>query len=452
MLAALVCVACCGCQNGADDGRALAVVVSGDTSGWIVPCGCTSNQYGGLLRRASYLKQLGTEANVILADAGGAAHGTSPYDQLKFEAILRGEIAMGIVAHNLGASEAALGPECLREVGSRLAAPFVSANVRDADGELLAPPLRIAKAAGRRVALVGLLDPKYATTRLRVDPPREALLEALRGAAGQYDCAIVLAYLPSEALRSLAAMLPEVDAVVGGPTHQPIAPERVGSVLVASATNQGKFLARIDVPRPRTQAEWSGSIIAMSEELPDDPKQAANLQEYYDALRQRDFAPAETGLAEPLPSGLPGDYQIAGTAECRKCHGEEGNAWVRSKHAHAWESLTAKRAEVDPDCQRCHTTGYGLPGGFVSVRRTPERVLVDCESCHGPSLRHARKPAEHTPMFGRAKDRCVVCHDRENSPNFNYDEYWEKIRHVESAVAEPDAAEPADKKREEDRR
>src|SRR5256885_9651790 len=67
------------------------LVISGDTSSWIMPCGCTSNQSGGLLRRATYLKSLTAQRPVICADAGGAVSGTSEYQRVKFEAILRGE-------------------------------------------------------------------------------------------------------------------------------------------------------------------------------------------------------------------------------------------------------------------------------------------------------------------------------------------------------------------------
>ena len=78
------------------------LVVSGDTAGWITPCGCASNQSGGLLRRGTYLANLGKTADVILADAGGAAGGTSDYHKVKFEAILAGERRMGLAAHNIG--------------------------------------------------------------------------------------------------------------------------------------------------------------------------------------------------------------------------------------------------------------------------------------------------------------------------------------------------------------
>src|SRR5439155_11704305 len=80
------------------DTKPPVLVVSGDTAGWIVPCGCTANQSGGLLRRGSYVDALRKEAAVILAEAGGAPGGTSDYHRVKFEAILRGEAAMGLAA------------------------------------------------------------------------------------------------------------------------------------------------------------------------------------------------------------------------------------------------------------------------------------------------------------------------------------------------------------------
>src|SRR6478735_7732998 len=115
-------------------GKKLVVVISGDTAGWLMPCGCTSNQSGGLLRRATYVNGLRATSDVILADAGGAAGGDSEYHKVKFEAILAGERQMGIAAHNIGRSEAAFGPAYLRDVSKRTSAPLISANVRDAGG------------------------------------------------------------------------------------------------------------------------------------------------------------------------------------------------------------------------------------------------------------------------------------------------------------------------------
>src|SRR5438876_1894297 len=104
VMLALAGVAGCG-SSAATSARPVAVVVSGDTAGWIVPCGCTSNQSGGLPRRGTLVNGLRKESGVVYADAGGAPGGTSDYHRVKFEAILRGELALGLVAHNLGGPE-----------------------------------------------------------------------------------------------------------------------------------------------------------------------------------------------------------------------------------------------------------------------------------------------------------------------------------------------------------
>src|SRR5262245_40266390 len=74
-----------GCQassrrdegTAAGSGSPVTVVISGDTAGWIVPCGCTSNQSGGLPRRGTLVAECRSRGPVIVADAGGAPGGTS---------------------------------------------------------------------------------------------------------------------------------------------------------------------------------------------------------------------------------------------------------------------------------------------------------------------------------------------------------------------------------------
>jgi hypothetical protein len=428
----LLLAAASGCRPAAKaELPPLVVVVAGDTAGWIVPCGCASKQLGGLPRRAALVARLRREAEVIVADVGGAPGGTNAYDRCKFEAILKGEVAMGVAAHNVGRGEALLGPSDLRELRRRLDVPLISANAWDTEGRRIAEPLRIVEAAGRRVALVGVLAPQYATEQVAVTPPGHAVLEALQEVSGRYDALIVLAYLADDELRQLAGMLPEADLIVGGPTGQPLPPEPIGPTLLASATNQGKFLARFDAPDAASSGRWKGTIVEVGDQLDDDPRQIDNLEQFYQELARRDFTPDQTSFAETLVSG-PAGQKVAGNDRCRECHAEDSQLWDSSRHSHAWESLRRHGAHVDPACQRCHTTGYGLPGGFESLARSPESVNVGCESCHGPSREHADDAEIRTARFARARDYCVECHDRENSPEFAYDAYWAQIRHGSS--------------------
>jgi hypothetical protein len=357
---------------------------------------------------------------------------------VRFEAILRGEAAMDLAAHNIGASEAALGPDYLRDLAERLEVPLVSANVRDLEGRLVAEPWRIVRSAGWRVVFVGVLDESFATEHLKVSPPRQAVTDALKQ-ADRYDAAIVLAYLPEDQLRRLAAALPEADAVVGGPTGQPVSPLLTGPTLLASSTNKGKFVVCLDAPAPGSAERWSGRIVELSDKFGDDREQVANLQRFYEELRRRDFTPDQTSLAE-LPLASPPDHRIAGTSNCRLCHPADWRLWGQSRHAQAWESLRQKQSHVDPQCQRCHTTGYGEPGGFASVKRTPERIAVGCESCHGPSQAHVDDTELRTTRFAAAANRCLDCHDRENSPEFEHDKYWMQIRHGEEPATRSKAS------------
>ena len=71
-----------GCESGKENAaknstRAAEVhptmlAICGDTSGWIVPCGCSLNQSGGLARRHSFVADLKKNNSVVVLDVGGA--------------------------------------------------------------------------------------------------------------------------------------------------------------------------------------------------------------------------------------------------------------------------------------------------------------------------------------------------------------------------------------------
>ena len=97
-----------------------------------------------------------------------------------------------------------------------------------------------------------------------------------------------------------------------------------------------------------------------------------------------------------------------GAKKCRACHLKQFQTWEQTKMAKSFELLRAgaasaakKKANLDPakdythdeKCLGCHTTGYGKPGGFVSLEKTPDLVGVQCESCHGPGSEYLKEGA-----------------------------------------------------------
>jgi hypothetical protein len=405
----------------------LSLIVSGDTRGWIVPCGCTSNQSGGLLRRATIVEQARRNSDVVLLDCGGAADGDAPYQLARFDALLKGEKLMGIDAHNIGAAEAQLGPQEVTRLATETGVVMVSANVRRKDGSSFSPDSVAVERGGLRILITGVCSPSLVESNdVVVTSPADAVLEAMAKAGSGFDRRIVLAWLPPDELRQLAAALPEVDAVIGGPTGQSLPPELVGQVLVTSATNKGKFLSSILIPKTRTEP-LSGTILEVTASYEDEPGQQLNLKTFRSMLAERDFTAAESGLADHQSSLAPSLSSIAGSESCRSCHESACSVWSNSAHAHAWDTLLAESAHVDPACQVCHTTGYGLSGGFQSVKISLGRTSVGCENCHGPASLHVANSMERTPFD--AAGSCITCHDHENSPHFEYVEYWDKVQH-----------------------
>lgn len=401
------------------------LVVSGDTAGWITP-GCTSKQSGGLARRASYLSELREQGGVIYVDAGGAAGGTSEYHKIKFEAIIEGERTMHIAAHNLGRSELALGPEYLRQIASRMHFPFVSENTRDRSGRRVIENRRIVESAGVRVGIIGVVSPSFNTDEIIVDDPRQAVLDAGAAIKSHCDRLIVLAYMPEDELQKLAADLNGIGAIVGGAGDQAISPKATGAITLAAAGNYGKQVLEMRMPVGETGVPWEGKLVEMNSAIADEGAQLTNIQRYLRALEAGDFSASQSGVRSSVPAA---EQAIAGSATCLKCHAADYNNWIGSRHARAFATLQESGFHVDSSCQKCHTSNFGMVGGFVSARRSGASELagVGCETCHGPSAAHVNDPAKRTSW--PAIVQCVRCHTEENSPQFEYLSSWQKISH-----------------------
>jgi hypothetical protein len=414
---------------------ALTILVSGDTQGLLFPYGCVAHYPGGLSRRGEIVRQARADGNVIYAELGGALAGDTPYDRLKFAAILRGETAMGVVAHNLGPAEVRLAADELHRLASETKAPFISTNVRDAQGRPLAEPLRLVETADRLVAVAGLLSPRYASESIKVLDPADALAEALAEHAPRYDSLLVLAYLPADELAQLASRLP-ARAVLVGPSggDAPLA----GSANIAGRVgHEGRSLVRIDLVADSEPA-WRSRDVMVSAVLPEDNRQLEILEAYHRELARHDFTPTATGLAMSLPPDVSPSLRVAGTHTCRACHATECAIWDGTRHERAWQSLVDRGMHFDAACQRCHTTGFGWEGGFSSAGANRGVGSVGCESCHGPSLAHEQNPSVRTPFV--ASQQCVSCHTAEISPVFDYAAGWARIQHGPSPGNRPGSA------------
>ncbi|MCB9763195.1 MAG: cytochrome c family protein [Alphaproteobacteria bacterium] len=118
-----------------------------------------------------------------------------------------------------------------------------------------------------------------------------------------------------------------------------------------------------------------------------------------------------------------------GGAACGACHPAEAEVWSRTAHSHAYETLQGRQRAYDPSCIRCHTVGFGHPGGFRSAAQDPGLRGVGCEACHGPGSDHVDAPAAGYGVLPEGPAACVACHTEDNSPDYDWGAYWPQVRH-----------------------
>lgn len=125
------------------------------------------------------------------------------------------------------------------------------------------------------------------------------------------------------------------------------------------------------------------------------------------------------------------------------------DTWKETPHAKAYESLTDEKAQKiyaelgkegspqeDPECFRCHITGYGMPAELTA--KVLKENGVTCEVCHGAGADYSKmsimkdhEAAVAKGLSDKSREMCVNCHN-EKSPTyreFNFDEFWKKIAH-----------------------
>ncbi|CAN5616507.1 hypothetical protein BH11ARM2_BH11ARM2_25830 [soil metagenome] len=383
------------------------VVIGGDNEGHLAPCGCTSPQTGGIRRRASATLAQGDPKHRIVLDTGDFTTDTGPQDRYKAEMLAEAAGTMGAILA-LTPSEARFGLAELAAMKALSKDGFVSGSAQGIEGV----PQSVERGP-------------FAITSLAPDPLNVVL--PLSGSPVETDAAakaliatgkvpVVMLSDDEDAARDLAKKVPGLSLIVhrrGGTPASTLGTEN-GATLV-SPGERGKFVVTLD---------WRGGrwenyrVIDLGPEIVDD----SLVKRMYAAYLQR---VDDANLLDRLPRA-PSD-PFAGNEACLKCHAEAAKVWEGSKHAHAYNTLEHEGHSRDPDCVKCHVVGLEAEGGFRSRAQTPQFAFVGCESCHGPGAAHAINPKILLPRL--SPETCLSCHTRDQSPNFDFNAYWAKIKH-----------------------
>jgi cytochrome c554/c'-like protein len=450
----------------------VALFLTGQQLGYIEPCGCSGleNQKGGLARRQTFLRQLADERGwpVVPLDVGSQVTRFGKQQEVKFAFAVQGLRTMGYKAVTLGEGDLRLTPgELLAAIAGPdgTVADFVGGNVAVLAREL-EPRWLLIEAGGKRIGITAVLCEKY-EAKLRGDelvhqPPLEALKEI--GAelkAKSCDFYVLMAHAPMDEARKLAQAAGIFDLVVCSgdtaiPSHELETIEGTKTQLM-QVGQKAMYVGVVGI-FDDAQSPLRYESVPLDARFGDSPEMLKLLADYQDRLREMGLE--ELGIKpRPHPSGK----KFVGSAKCGECHTQAYRIWAGTGHAHATDSLVTppnSRASIarhfDPECLSCHVTGwepqqyFPYDSGYLSLEQTPQLAHNGCENCHGPGSAHvAAEGGEGNPAAdlvaklrdamklpiagGKAEQKCLECHDLDNSPEFQkagaFEKYWEEIVH-----------------------
>jgi len=430
----------CGGPSPATVSR-LPVYFTCDTRGRLEPCGCFKGQFGGLTRLKTVLS---AEAplNALRVDVGDSIGGKEDFDIIQYHYMLQAFAAMKYDAVNIGHREARLSLGQLRELKRQSPVPLVSANLLDkASGQLVFDALRFVERDGLRIALVGLLEPRGITEELgeglAVADMATTLAKLLPELRSKADMIVLLAFADETAMSQLAQQFYEVRLILGGRVKQSAQEvKRENRSLIYFVTNEARALGilRLQVQKGGPVSVQAKEIRFLHDGIPQDPSFQALAQTYRDEIRQTRLAiddPAKTA-SDAVP-GVRVAATYVGNAACVACHPSAEAVWSGSAHAHAFATLISRRADADPKCIGCHTTGLGSLSGYQRAFGKQKLVDAGCESCHGPGSLHVRQREGDTSVDFTYRPLgagdCQKCHYGEFSRPFHWDEFWPVIKH-----------------------
>lgn len=418
----------------------LAFLLSAQMHGYVLPCGCSAPQLGGLERRSNFLDELrGRGWPMVALDLGDIPQKHGPVSLpnieglIKYRYSMRALKAMGYAAVSLGEYEAALGlVDALAEwaIQDNDKSPrFLAANLSEPKGfdDFVGSWHHIARAGGSDLsagvtALVGpgvvaqIKDPgvRFAPSA----PILQGIMKEMD--AKKVDLRVVLyhgsmvqipqGFKQPEAL-ALAEAFPQLDLILclsesdepaGTPTLVKHANGR--QTMVVSLGHKGKYVGVVGVfPTGNNAAPLTlrYELVQMSPNFATPPDKVnghkiIELMEAYTAeLKKGNFlkrVPQTRHLMQvQMPDPAP---TYVGSQACKACHKSAFKVWENSDHHKAYQTLAkAERPalrQYDPECVVCHTVGFGYQGGFVDAEQTPKLKDVGCESCHGPASEHVK--------------------------------------------------------------
>ena len=447
----------------------LTLVVTGQQHGYIEPCGCTGldRQKGGVARRFTLMKQLRELGWTLMPlDAGNLVRRFGRQAEVKLQQSVKALKLMGYDAVGFGSDDLRLGVGELLAVAAAEDTPqetlYASGNVVVIDPSLMLQS-KVVEKGGLKIGVTSILDEKSMEVEPGGDLGIEPAVESTRKVLAELnqanpDFKVLMFFGKEDAARELAKAVPGFDLIVvggdgGEPTYQAEQIEGTETRMILTG-NKAMYAGLVGL---YSKGELKYARVPLTHEFEDAPEMRQLMKEYQEQLK--DIGLEGLGLK---PIRHSSGEQFVGSEACGKCHTTAYDIWQGTPHAEATEHIVkppAERGDIarhfDPECISCHVTGwnaqeyYPYVSGYLSLQKSPHLTGNGCENCHGPGASHAAAEAEGANFteemklqlresmklpLSKARDKCMTCHDLDNSPDFHEDDafediYWPEVEH-----------------------
>ena len=341
---------------------------------------------------------------------------------------------MGYDAFVPGELDLALGVKNLISLRQQARFAFLLANLLDSrTRKPVFQPYRVREVNGVKIGVLGLLSPSQPLSL----PPEETgsyyLQDPVKAARiwvpelkKKCQVVVVLGQLDVEEQANLARKVPGIHLLLGGRSsllqQEPL---EVGESRIFNDGARGEHLGQVDITLQGRKIRSQSQLVALDTSYPDHPAMLQRIEEYKSRLQAVLEKMLAGAPAIASSSSLAGERQpeilLMGDRYCLSCHQPQHQSWMQTAHAKAFQTLEREKKSSDQGCLPCHTTGFGSPRESGAGLNN-----VQCEACHGPGQGH---PEKRNILTQVSEVQCRQCHNRANSPNFDYSVYREKIRH-----------------------
>ncbi len=458
---------------------AAAIIVTGEQYGYMEPCGCSENQSGGISRRADLFRQIHEKQWPVTAiDLGGVVKRDRQQSQIKYAKLIEAMKWMDYKVMGIAKQELRLGPAFL--LSQHMPNPdtpdenleLIGTNSVFFDSPEFEVPVRwkAIEVGDVTIGVISILGESFQNeivpSGASVDFSFRDVEEFVRPALEQLqdrscELIVLLANMNLDESRTLIEKYRDFDVVVSaGGVEDPLYenPVTLGETLLVTTGHKGKYAGVIGF-YPDGEQRLRFELVELNKQ------RFRDTSEMHDIMRAYQQELQDLQIVQNLvPITHPSGNTYTGAKVCGECHTKAYAFWKNTPHARAYDSLnTGRKGQEanwisrvhDPECLACHVTGWDpqdvvrYDSGFVDLESTAHLVGQQCENCHGPGSQHVElerlwktdrskvelaqvregRRAMQLNEASAAKQVCFRCHDLDNSPHFDYDEYWKKVRH-----------------------